>query len=588
MKKLLLLATAVTILSGCRTLPPFHQDIEPNVKKRLQKAISMMRLPDGNYRNSLKRPLVVMEAMNPRGVIAVDASTGQAIWRKPAPKAASRFIIDGPQVIYYDSKEGIVALSIADGHRLWTHPVSKTVKFMGLHASGGHVAYVTYTRPGGSVINQMSTITVLDSSGKELWHLRTKGRMGVPLVSGGVVLVPYRSQYIVFMKTDKPKEVARVQIPDGEVDYILPTSKGLFFGDKNGLFKLTPDISLKSKREITFRPSIKQTDIRLGWDRFNPIHSDYSAYDVRRILFHPARPDSFVYSLFRYAFGFAGNGRLKWAVQIPADNVRGAWSGRDYLYFAGSAGEIFAFSYDGTLLYKTDGIGTQIRGATFDLASFTPPTNLKKAPQPLLDILTQISNDRDLRFRLAKQYAIAALSTVGGAGVSRLLKIITDPDSSRELRDKAIKDLLASPDPKAVDQYISLIKVPYDYLSDQHPKAVEVIAQVLGKLKSREGVPALVALLKHHSTTHRQLSYIVDALLAIGDKRMIRPFREFLLAYRTDPEFAKDVYPLQHMAEGLFRFGGPRERQVLIFLAEDDRTLPRLREFIQRMLNKKR
>ena len=92
----------------------------------------------------------------------------------------------------------------------------------------------------------------------------------------------------------------------------------------------------------------------------------------------------------------------------------------------------------------------------------------------------------------------------------------------------------------------------------------------------------------NHETPKKDLLAIADASLEIGDKKAIRPFREFLLAYRADPEFSKDIHPLQKMAEGLFKLGGPRERQVLIFVAEDEKTLPRLKEYVVRMLKKTR
>jgi len=230
-----------------------------------------------------------------------------------------------------------------------------------------------------------------------------------------------------------------------------------------------------------------------------------------------------------------------------------------------------------------------MRGVTLDLGSMKPEAGAEvESPMPLLDALTAIANDPDSRFPLAKRLAIDALAVVGGAGVGRLIKMLTDPESSPELREKAAKDLVARPDPKGVPLYLSLLQQPYDYIKGTRPQAVEVMAEVLGLLKSAEAVPILLQLMVHPQTSIKELVAITDALLAIGDKSIIRPFREFLLAYRADPAFAQDIHALQKMAKALFQLGGPAERQVLTFLAEDSRTLPRLQEYILRLFDENR
>jgi HEAT repeat protein len=166
--------------------------------------------------------------------------------------------------------------------------------------------------------------------------------------------------------------------------------------------------------------------------------------------------------------------------------------------------------------------------------------------------------------------------------------MLTNPESSAELREKAARDLIARPDPNGVPLYLSLLQQPFDYIKNTRPMAVEVMATVLGSLKTKEAVPTMLQLLAHPATSQKELVALTEALLAIGDKGIIRPFREFLLAYRADPAFAQDIHALQKMAEALFRLGGPAERQVLVFLTEDERTLPRLREYILRMFTESR
>jgi hypothetical protein len=242
----------------------------------------------------------------------------------------------------------------------------------------------------------------------------------------------------------------------------------------------------------------------------------------------------------------------------------------------------------GRRLFEAPGLNKELRGATFDLGQFKPKNIQVSQTASLLDSLTEIANDRDTRFAFAKKFAIASLAVVGGKGVSRLLKIITSEKSSPLLKQRAKEDLISHHDPKGLPLYLDLLEKPYDYILKSKPQAVKVMAKVLAKIESKEAVPVLIKLLKHHQTSKNELLEISKALLEIGDKKCIRPFREFILAYRADPEFKRDIHALQKMAEGLFKLGGPRERQVLIFLARDSKTLPRLKEYVVRMLKKTR
>ncbi len=590
----------VLFLSSCKPLPPFHQNTMPNDNGKISKAIDQITLPPAGPVNATGEPLAVFQGLNPRTAIAVAVTSGKVLWKTPTPDAVSRYVIAGSHVVYLDRTTGITALDVRTGKSVWTVPMRAQHTFMGLSgAPNGKIAYVTNFKPAGDPLNQVSIITVLSEGGKEIWSLEANGRMGLPLMTNTVVVVPYRNQHLVLLDASRPRELARILIPKGEVRFMTASSDGIFFGDKRGMYRLSNSIV----EEVASAPTTMTTDIhnvefRYAVDRYDPVTTDYSAYDVRALLASWIRgkagaalyENRFVIHMFKYFLGFSVNEKsqatLQWAVMHPyTDELIGSVAQKDHVFYAKADGSIECLRIaTGERVWRTEPLGIRMRGVTFDVAGMVPPSAAEvEAPAPLLDALTAIANDPDARYPLAKRLAIDALAVVGGAGVGRLIKMLTNPESSPELREKAARDLIARPDPNGVPLYLSLLQQPFDFIKGTRPQAVEVMATVLGSLKTKEAVPTMLQLLAHPGTSNKELLALTEALLVIGDKGIIRPFREFLLAYRADPAFAQDIHALQKMAEALFKLGGPAERQVLVFLTEDERTLPRLREYILRM-----
>lgn len=591
--------------AACKPLPPFHQNTTPNDPGKISRALKMIQLPPAKPHNATGKPLAIFQQASPRTAVAVDAATGAVLWRQPTPNAASRYVITGDYVVYLDKTQGISALDVRTGKPAWRSPVPPQQTFMGMSAApNGKIAYVTNFKPAGDPLNQVSTVTVLSASGQKIWSLEANGRMGTPLMTDDVVIVPYRSQHLVLLSTSKPVELARILIPRGEVRYMMAMPEGIFFGDNRGLFRLGENVVEEVRNPPTaFVSDIHNVEYRYSLDRYDVVSVDYSAYDVRSLLASwmagakgPAvRGSRFVIHMFKYFLGFSVSedrkATLQWAVMHPFnEDLIGSVAVGEHVFYAKANGSLECLRVaTGERIWRTQSLDAAMRGVTFDLGVMAPPSSADvQSPLPLLDALTAIANDPDSRFPLAKRLAIDALAVVGGAGVGRLIKMLTNPESSPELREKAAKDLVARPDPQGVPLYLSLLQQPYDYIQGTRPQAVEVMAEVLGLLKTREAVPVLLQLLVHPQTSVRELLAITNALLAIGDKSIIRPFREFLLAYRADPAFSQDIHPLQKMAEALFKMGGPAERQVLVFLAEDGRTLPRLQEYILRLFDESR
>ncbi|MGM0597620.1 MAG: PQQ-binding-like beta-propeller repeat protein [Myxococcota bacterium] len=602
-----IITTLLTVaIFGCSSRSPFDRDTVPNNPDKVKSSVKNIEFPPNKVINSTGSELIIMQSKMPKAAIAVKPEDGKVLWTTDTPDAESKYVVARNSVVYYDKKHGIRGLSLESGKPRWSHKLKNRHKFLGMHASyDGQVGFVSIFKPMDSVLNQVSHLTLLDSAdGDEVWTIEAQGRMGRPYLTEDHVLVPYKSQYLIIINKETKEETARIQVKKGEVRFIKGNSDGIFFGDKTGVYALTPQIlkQIKSDKKFNFDTGLERFEKRFASDHYNKIMSDYSAFDVR--MLHGRfelkngmpryRKDLFVFNLFKYFFGFKindkGKARLKWAVSSDfGTNVIATSCKNNMVFYLTAKGKLVGLEMEtGRKLFEAPSLNKELRGASFDFGQFKPKNIQVSQPASLLDSLTKIANDRDTRFAFAKKFAIASLAVVGGKGVSRLLKIITSDKSSPLLKKKAKEDLVSHHDPKGIPLYLALLEKPYDYILKSKPEAVKVMAKVLAKIKSKEAVPVLLRLLKHHQTSKDELLEIAKALLEIGDKRCIRPFREFILAYRADPEFKRDIHALQKMAEGLFKFGGPRERQVLIFLASDSKTLPRLKEYVVRMLKKTR
>jgi hypothetical protein len=62
--------------------------------------------------------------------------------------------------------------------------------------------------------------------------------------------------------------------------------------------------------------------------------------------------------------------------------------------------------------------------------------------------------------------------------------------------------------------------------------------------------------------------------------------RDYLAVYRADPGYGGNSSPLLAVVDALIKLGGAAERELLLFMAEDRRTLPPVREHIRRALSR--
>jgi outer membrane protein assembly factor BamB len=116
---------------------------------------------------------------------AVDAATGAERWHHDYLHAAGRAPSTDGERVFVASNDGVHAVRLADGAKLWTHSFPLLVRVYSPVVAGGLVIV-----SGGSY--EPGHLTALDpATGAVKWSVRTAGRIGAPIaIAGEEILVP--------------------------------------------------------------------------------------------------------------------------------------------------------------------------------------------------------------------------------------------------------------------------------------------------------------------------------------------------------------------------------------------------------------
>jgi hypothetical protein len=380
--------------------------------------------------------------------------------------------------------------------------------------------------------------------------------------------------------------------------------EGLFFGSK-GIFLVDRQTAAGSRKSPGYLRATLPKFVRPFYhhDMYRIEQMDYSAIDRNRILWRVTPGEARAQFLgglavvhnYRFFFGLdARSGDLRWAYNQPStEAVSSTDTGRAIVYVTAD-GEFGALDRaTGRRLYKSQLSGMVVRGATFDAEGYVPtgggPDDARGAgASSLATTLSTIIWDPDRRFWDVKIFAIEQLAKQPGRDVTAdLLKISQKEGMPPAVYQKAGEALIDRKDVGATDLYNATLKVHSDYAEDQRAPAVEVLAKAavaLGGSQARALAPALIEHLRLPETEPAAAMQISRALAGMGATEALPALRDFISMYRADPTYDADPGALIAAAEALVKLGGAGERQLLLFIAEEPKTIDPLRLHIRRAL----
>jgi outer membrane protein assembly factor BamB len=590
----LALALAATVVAGCATSPYKRAGNSDDVAAALSGRGGGAARPT----NIQHRPLAFISLAGVKGprLAAYDLAEAHLLWTQPA-ELKSRVEV-GTDVIVYAAGDGLVARDIGQGSERWRHAIAKDERLLG-YAIADATVFLVVQQGGQHLHGGTGVLRALDElTGAERWQQGLpSGNAGAPATRGGLVAVPLQSQYVMLLDGRTGEPLAQVLSSEEAATFVRALPEGIFFGSR-GVFRLSPVTASGSRKSGGYVRATLPAFVRpVYWfDLYRPEQGDYSALDRNRILWRIApegaaprfRDDlAFVHN-FRFFFGFdARTGALRWAYNHPGTEAVSSADVGDTIVFVTADGELGALDAGtGRRVFEAKLPGEVVRGATFDAEGWKPTTQKTAgATPPLSDTLSTIVWDPDRRFWDVKMFAIEELARQPGREVTgQLLKITEQEGLPPAVYQKAGEALIARKDASAADLLAQVLQRHADYADNRSAPAVEILARAAGAMQAKAAAGALVAHLRRPETPPAAATQIARALAAMGATEALPGLRDYVTMYRADPLFDGDPTPLVAASEAMLTLGGPAERQLLLYLVEEPRTVEPLRAHLRRAL----
>jgi outer membrane protein assembly factor BamB len=618
----MILGAASVLLGGaCATDAAFSPHFRDNNAQDLQPILARLHATSGGgVVNGTGHPVAYVVTTAPRKqLVAVDLGSGQPLWSQDA-NVTSRVWVGHDVVMVREGERDLVGRDVRSGAVSWrTHLQGKLV---GVATEGDRAYYVAHGAEG----RRSGVVVALDErSGGERWRREAQGSLGAPAARGGLVALPFMSQWLAILDGASGDELARVRSSEEQVTFARATPEGVFYGS-GGVFALGERSVAGTRQGAAYLVAKFPGEfIRpvYAFDAYSPAQADYSAVDRNRVLWRAEIDGSGAPAflggqtiLHTYRFFFAVDARtgaLRWAFDHPrVDVVSAELAGRTLVLCAQDGVLEAVDATSGTRLWQGRvASGIKIAGATFDAEGWVPAATAAGAQPSLAQTLTHIVWDNDRRFGAVKLFAVDALAKLPERDVgAELVKILAHEGLGPQVYVKAGEALVARRDRDVVPLLLAELRKRYDHVNDVKPHSTDVLARAVaaagavtaeregnrshersaaGPTASAELVesawPVLVEKLRDPAAPPAALRAIATSLRDLGARKAVPALREFMLMYRADPAFAADPAPLEAVAEAIATLGSARDRELLRYVAEEPRTLDKLATYVRRELD---
>ncbi|MDX2086701.1 MAG: PQQ-binding-like beta-propeller repeat protein [Kofleriaceae bacterium] len=598
MNRVLLVGAAMAAaLGACSPKHVFRLSQDENNAYELKEVLARRVLPGSpTPLNSWSKPrLFALTAGAPKAIVAYDLKAGAVLWKTDAD-VQSRIWVGGDFLLTVEGG-ALVARDQTRGTVRWKSALAG--QFVGAAAD----------RERAYVVTQKGTTWLLTAlhgaNGKQAWSADANGQLGAPVAHGGILYVPFLRQWLSLVDAKSGDLLTRIRGIDEQISTLRTTSQDVFYGSRQGMFRLD-ERSASGKRDGASYGQVKipaQLDrTSYGRDAYDPVQLAYTASDRARVLWRsePASDgavklpgNTYAIHYFRYVFGFDAANQMKWAYSHPRVELVASEHTGSVIVGLSTSGEIVVLDpVTGAVRGKQSlGLSAQVLGGTFDADGWLPTTP-EQAPSSTIATLVEIARDRDARFTGVKELAVATLAKLHGPAVTtEMLAVLSDDRAPQKLKDTVVELLVARKDPTSLAVLTKQLEVTTDYLAKTEPDQLGPIAKALTGLEGTAFPPAVVAptiaALTVHldapSTQNAELTYVINALAALGAGAERPALTAHFLMYRVDEERGGDPAWQKAIVTTLAK-GGAQERATLRYAAQDPRTRPGLAQLIQETL----
>lgn len=590
MSKLSVILVAA-VLGACGHASVFRLSADENNAYALGDALKRRALPP--------RPTPVNASGQPRVfalaggakkmIVAYDLAAGSVLWKTDAD-VQSRIVVGGDFVAAVEGKQ-LVGRDQARGATRWKVDL------------GGDVVGIAADRERAYAVTKSGNTWWLAAydggSGSRLWREDASGQLGAPAAHGGVVYVPFLSQWLSILDGKTGHQLTRLRGLDEQISALRVTSDVAYYGSRQGMFRLDERSATGKRDQATYgQVKVPAQLERTSYapDAYDRIQQGYTAADRAHVLWasEPTASgpmklsgDGFAVHYFRFVFGFAPDGQMRWAYSHPRVELVASEHTGNVIVGIATNGEIVALDpQTGNVRAKTSlGIGAQVTGATFDADGWAPAG--EQGANETVAALVSIARDHDARFDRVKELAVISLAKQSDPRVtSELLAVLSDDRAPQRLKDTVVDLLTARHDPAGLPVLTEQLATKTDYIAGTAPDALAPVAKAIAGLGAPDlaldpkHVAAALAALQAHldapTTTSPELAWVIAAMAAIGHGAERPALISHLLLYHADDDLGGDAGWQKAIVSALATAAQPADRAALVYVAADPRTKPGL------------
>jgi outer membrane protein assembly factor BamB len=589
-------AALASTISGCGTTAAFGLTGHDNDPDLLGAALARRQLAATPAPLGGKPRAYLAVSGKPRKLVAFDLEAGKALWTVEAD-IASRVAVGADFVVTLEGTN-LVARESSTGAVRWQF--SPPGAYLGHAADASRVYFVYRVDQGKSATWWLAALD--GKAGALLWSAAAEGQLGAPAASGGLVLSPFLTQWLSIVDAATGEPLTRIRATEQQISLVRTTSDAAWFGSTEGVFRLDTRAASGKRKDstygtVTLPPQLAEATY--GPDAYDQVQTGYTANDRRRILWRGAATGEGAFEFsggvvgvhyFRFIFGYAVDGTLKWAYSNPRVELVASDHLGSVIAAVSAAGDVLAIDpTTGTLLHKAtlEGAGGQVLGATFDADGWRP-SDAGATPPETVQALVAIARDRDARFDKVKELAVTSLAKLSGPEVTKdLLGILADDRAPPRLKEAVVDVLMKRQDPEGLGPVATALAAERDdYIDNETAQNVSALARIVMSLKGTKiddfdqqaAVIALVDHLNAPETALPDLIAVIRAIAAIGGSDGRAALRTHLLVYRDDPDLAANADWRKAVVDAVAA-GGASDKEAIRFVASDPRSNPELAEY---------
>jgi outer membrane protein assembly factor BamB len=522
-----------------------------------------------------------------------DLAAKRVLWQTPAKPRFSPLLAGNAVVIQEGGR--VVGLDVKTGSPRFQFDAGD----MHLVGADGVGERTVIALTSGQGTYARSQVVLMDGA-QRLWNHTVAHPVGVPALTGDVVLVPWSNQYLSGIDATSGDELSRLRVRGGVISHAFVSAGHVYVGSQHGIALLSHqllagDLSsgthyVPPARELPGQPAFL-------YDAYasKPLPPPESAHSRVQLTWETAAggpskaitlTSNNVYLIF-YRFVLALDQRdysLRWAHTHDVD-VIGGRAQHDGIVLADAKGAVtYLGAATGAPLWREQNAPLSV-----DLEFPANQNAIGAARSPavtalnLREQLATAARDPDSRLVPVRLLAVQLLSEMpDAAATGDLVSLCEDDRTTVTVRKVACKLLRGRT--VGGEHVLKALQRHASFLANTSAPPVGALAKAASAQKEQRAIALLIAHLKDPNTPSEGLPELVQSLGELGDAEAVEPLRSFLRLYHADPIDEHIAKTLALIPAALVKLQGPASKDLLTRIADDGLSADTAREASQKAL----